>query len=234
MTESSIGSSVWRHIRGRIVSGVLLLVPVAVTFVVLRFLYRLIHANVRPLLKVFAAFPIPEYVVAALAVVALFAGLYGAGVLARMVVGRRIIGWGESILARIPLVKSVYGASKNLVDMLSTGNRSAFKSVVFIEFPRPGLRTMGFQTGEVTDRAGRTWYKVFIPTTPNPTSGYLEIVPADEVFSSDLAVEDGIKLIVSGGILSPSVMDVSPPPAPPAAPDRPASTAAETKPGGNG
>lgn len=209
MSSLSKESGVWRHVRSRFISGVLLLVPVAITFVVVRFLYRLIYANVRPVVKLFAAFPIPEYVVAALAVLALFSAIYGLGVLARAMVGRRIIGWGESILAKIPLVKTVYGASKNVVDLMSTGNRSAFKSVVFIEFPRPGLRAMGFLTGEIRDPAGRLWYKVFIPTTPNPTSGFLEIVPAADVWISSMAIEDGIKMIVSGGILSPAELDVS-------------------------
>jgi uncharacterized membrane protein len=192
-----------RHIRARLVSGVLLLVPLAVSFWVLRLLFRLILGYVRPLAAVMSRIPVPEYVVGLLAVLALLLLVYAAGTLTRLVLGRRLVAWGESLLVRIPIVKTVYSATKSLVDMLSSKNRNAFKSVVLIDFPRLGCKTIGFLGGEGTGADGKRWCRVFLPTSPNPTSGYLLILEDSEVTRTQITVEEGIRMVVSGGVLAP-------------------------------
>lgn len=104
-------------------------------------------------------------------------------------------------------MKSVYSAAKQVVDTLSPSRREAFKSVVWVEFPRPGFRALAFVTGSIRDEDGTECYKLFIPTAPNPTSGFFEIAPCGEVRESALSVEDGIKMIVSAGILAPETLE---------------------------
>jgi uncharacterized membrane protein len=86
---------------------------------------------------------------------------------------------------------------------MSMPDSSMFKSVVLIEFPRPGLKAIGFLTGFITDSEGKKYCKIFIPTTPNPTTGYFELVPEEETFATDISIEDGFKMIISGGVVSP-------------------------------
>lgn len=93
--------------------------------------------------------------------------------------------------------------------------RNAFKSVVVVEFPRAGLKAIGFRTGYIEDNSGQKYCKVFIPTTPNPTTGFFEIVPINEVIETSVSIEEGFKMIISGGIVSPeslNLLNTSPPP----------------------
>lgn len=204
--------SVWRrvghNVRTRVVAGLIVLVPVGITFLVLRFLLRSTAGVLAPLVTRLLG-QLPDAVVAAISVCALVVLLYLVGVLTTYLVGRRLIAFGESVVARIPLVKTVYSASKQVVQALSLPNRKSFKSVVWVEFPRPGLLALGFVTGTIQDSDGTRFYKVFIPTTPNPTTGFFELVPSQEAREADLTVEEAIKMIVSGGILSPDRLDGS-------------------------
>ncbi len=205
----------FRHLRARVISGVLVLTPLAVTFVVLRFFYRLFVGYVRPIARLMPRQGLPEYAVNGLAVVALLAFLYGVGALMRMMVGRRLVGWGEAVLNRIPVVKSVYSWTKSLIELLASRDRTAFKSVVLVDFPRPGCRALGFVGGEGRTFDGRRQVRVFLPTSPNPTSGYLLLVDESEVTRLDMTIEEGVRMVVSGGVLVPPLFDGgdSPPPA---------------------
>ncbi len=198
-----------RHVRARIVSGILLLVPLAVSFWVLRILFRLILGYVRPVASIMSPMPVPKRVVDILAVLGLLLILYTAGLLTRLMLGRRLLAWGESLLARIPIVKTVYSATKSVVDLLSSKNRTAFKSVVLIDFPRPGVKVIGFLGGEGIGKDGKHWCRVFLPTTPNPTSGYLLLMNGAEVTRTDITVEEGLRMVVSGGVLAPAEFDVN-------------------------
>jgi len=198
-----------RHVRSRLISGILLLVPLAASFWVLRFLFRVILGYVRPVATLMSHIPVPEYVVGMLAVLALLLILYAAGTLTRLVIGRRLVAWGESLLTKIPIVKTVYSSTKSLVDMMSNKKRNAFKSVVLIDFPRPGIKAIGFLGGEGIGSDGRNWCRVFLPTTPNPTSGYLLLMSDAEVTRTSITIEEGIRLVMSGGVLAPPEFDVS-------------------------
>jgi len=198
-----------RHVRARLVSGILLLVPLAVSFWVLRILFRLILGYVRPVATLMSHIPVPEYVVGMLAVLALLLILYAAGTLTRLVLGRRLVAWGESLLTKIPIVKTVYSSTKSVVDMMSSKNRNAFKSVVLIDFPRPGIKAIGFLGGEGIGADGRNWCRVFLPTTPNPTSGFLLLMNNSEVTRTSITIEEGIRMVMSGGVLAPDEFDVS-------------------------
>ena len=129
------------------------------------------------------------------------------GLLARNYLGKKVIEWVDTWLLRVPLVNKIYGATKQVNDAFTSGNKTSFKTVVMVEYPRPGAYSIGFLTSELHDeirsKAGEKMVCVFIPTTPNPTSGFLILVPAEEVTKLDMSVTDGIKFIISLGSISP-------------------------------
>ncbi|HTI97474.1 MAG TPA: DUF502 domain-containing protein [Dongiaceae bacterium] len=129
------------------------------------------------------------------------------GRLARNYMGRRMIVWADGMMMRVPVLNKIYGAFKQINDAFSSGSKNSFKTVVLVEFPRAGAHSIGFITSEQNDEVqARTREKVvcvFVPTTPNPTSGFLILVPETEVTKLDMSVADGIKYIVSLGAISP-------------------------------
>jgi len=135
------------------------------------------------------------------------------GVVVRSFVGHRIIHLYESVLNRLPFARSVYAGAKQLVEALSAGGGRSFRSVVLVEFPRDGCYALGFVTcdgmGEVQLKTPGTVTNVFVPTTPNPTSGFLILVPKQTLIPLSMTVEEAIKLIVSGGLVAPPVRDLS-------------------------
>jgi uncharacterized membrane protein len=130
---------------------------------------------------------------------------------ARYYIGKRILAWFDEALLRVPLLNKIYGTFKQVNEAFSTGKGSSFKTVVLVEFPSPGIRSMGFLTSESKDEAHlKTDEKlvcVFIPTTPNPTSGFLIMVPEHKVTKLDMSVADGLKYIVSFGNIAPAAAD---------------------------
>lgn len=129
------------------------------------------------------------------------------GLLTRNYLGKKLIEWVDLSLLRVPLLNKIYGATKQVNDAFTSGNKTSFKTVVMIEFPRPGMYSMGFLTSEVheeiLEKVQEKVVCVFIPTTPNPTSGFLVLVPDRQVTKLDMSVADGIKFIVSLGSISP-------------------------------
>ncbi|MCX6895795.1 MAG: DUF502 domain-containing protein [Verrucomicrobia bacterium] len=136
------------------------------------------------------------------------------GRLARNYFGKKTIEWVEAVMLRIPLFNKIYGAIKQVNEAFSSGSKNSFKTVVLVEFPREGMYSVGFLTSEqrqeVQAKTKERVVSVFIPTTPNPTSGFLVLVPEDKVTKLDMSVPDAIKYIVSLGALSPNF--VPPPP----------------------
>lgn len=202
------------HLRNRLGQGLLIWLPLLVTLWLLGLLVGLVTAYVAPLIRVVLeaagvekldsaparlAIPVVGLLVSA-------ALVYLAGLLAANLVGRRILALIESAILRVPLVKGIYGSARQLLDAFSTGGGRAFSRVVLVEYPRPGLWTLGFVTGDIGAGAGgplEDTVAVFLPTTPNPTSGWLVLAPRGDVVQLDLSVEEGIKLVVSAGIVWP-------------------------------
>jgi uncharacterized membrane protein len=129
------------------------------------------------------------------------------GLLARNYFGKRIIEWVDSGILRIPLLNKVYGTMKQVNDAFSTGSRSSFRTVVLVEYPRVGVYSMGFitseQHGELQSKLPEKVVAVFVPTTPNPTGGFLLLLPEDQVIKLEMSVADGIKYVISLGSIVP-------------------------------
>jgi uncharacterized membrane protein len=135
-------------------------------------------------------------------------GLTLIGALTAGILGRAVNGLFEGILNRLPVIRSLYGAIKQIMETVLANKSAAFRECVLIEYPRRGIWTLGFITGatgrEVQERSTEQLINVFVPTTPNPTSGFLLFVPEREIVRLKMRTEDGLKLVVSGGIVTPS------------------------------
>jgi len=220
MTETPHSSKFGKHVRTRLVSGLLVLIPLAITLFVLNVFFSSLTAFVRPLLLPWLG-ELPEYALTLIAVVTTVLLIYLVGIITTHIVGRRMIYWGEALLMRLPIVKSIYAASKQVVDTFSSSQKATFQAVVLVEFPRRGSRALGFVTGTIRTAEGTQLYRVFIATTPNPTSGFLLLLPVDEVQFTDISIEDGVKMIVSGGMLAPEAYGLRTPPPQTATPSGP-------------
>lgn len=201
--ESENRSAFAKHLRTRFISGVIVLVPLAITLFVLSLIFDALTSFVLPVLRPWLH-EMPHTASVAVSLVATLMLIYLVGLITAHIVGRRLIQWGEAVILKLPIAKTVYAASKQVIDTFSNSTKAAFKAVVLVPFPNAGSLTVGFVTGTILDPEGKTLCRVFVPTTPNPTSGFLFLVPEKALQFTDISVEDGIKMIVSGGILAPN------------------------------
>ena len=151
---------------------------------------------------------VPSHYVPGLGILALIVLVFMAGLFATNFMGRRIVKWWEDLLNRVPLVRGIYSTLKSVMDILSFSDHASYNRVVLIQFPKNGHYCIAFVTGvtkgEMQDLAQEPLIHVYVPTSPNPTSGYFLLVPEHEVTSVDMSVEEAMKLIVSGGLSGPS------------------------------
>lgn len=199
-------------IRKWIFAGLMVWIPLGATLLVIRFLLDLLDTS----LLLIPSFIRPTNIPGAGAVLSVGLVLL-TGMFAANYRGGQFLAWAERLVARIPLVRSLYGGTKKLAETLFSENSSAFRKVVLIEWPRKGLWSVGFMAGEplleAQMRTGQEMLTVFIPTTPNPTSGFIMQAARDEVVMLDMSVEEGMRYIISLGVVTPGR------PVPPLAPD---------------
>ena len=191
------------HIIRFMLSGFLVLIPLIITVIVLRFFFGYLDSFVRPWISPRATFlDFPGVGVLATLIV-----LYLIGALVSWEIGRRAINWQGAVFSRIPVVKSIYGVAKQATDALSSPMGHHFSRVVFVEYPRPGVTALGFVTGHINSplREGEKLVGVYIPTVPNPTSGMLAFLSEEDIMETNLTVEDAMKMVFSGGIVLPNV-----------------------------
>lgn len=187
------------HIRSRLLAGLVVIFPLGFTLWILYVLFRFLDGLLRPVIDPWVGFSIPG-----LGVLAVVILLYLVGLLAANVLGRQILRATESLLLRMPGARAIYVASKQVIDTLRMPGRGAFQKVVLVEYPRRGVWAVAFVTGtarRTTDAANLL--HLFVPTSPNPTSGMMIIVHQTEVQELDISVEEAIRLVMSGGILAP-------------------------------
>ncbi|MCH7786712.1 MAG: DUF502 domain-containing protein [Chloroflexi bacterium] len=194
------------HIGRRIFSGFLVLVPLLATILILQFVLGYIDASFRAFAFVKDT-PLDFRGIGVAFAVILF---YSVGLLVAGRAGRRAIGWQNAILSKIPVVRSIFGVAQQATDALTSPSGHRYSRVVFLNWPRPGVLAMGFVTGHChsPEGHGKTVLVVYIPTVPNPTSGMLAFVAEDEVFESNLSIEDAMKIVFSGGIVLPESMQI--------------------------
>ena len=200
------------RIRGYFIAGVLVTAPITITIWFTLGIINFVDTRVERLIP-------PHYnpenylpiSLPGLGVIAMVLSLIIIGMLATNFLGRFFVRIGENILDRLPIVRSLYGATKQIFETVFANQSEAFREVVMIEYPRKDMWVLGFLTGtskgEIQEKTEDTVVNIFVPTTPNPTSGFLLFVPKKDIIRLNMSIEQGIKLIVSGGIVTPEKME---------------------------
>ena len=197
-----------KRLRRYLVAGILVWAPLAVTFVLLRFAVNLMDKTLAILPQQYRPDELLGFHIPGLGVILTFIVLFVTGMLAANFVGRHIVGGWESLLDRIPIVRTIYGGAKNFAEIVFSDSNDSFKKVLLIEYPRKGIYSLAFQTsselGEVQERTGEDVICCFVPTTPNPTSGYVVMLPRSDARVLDMDVDEALKMIISLGVVVPT------------------------------
>jgi len=183
--------------------GFLALIPVYFSYLVIRFLYVYVDKKFAAYIENYLGYRVPGLGIILVAIL-----LYLLGLLASNWAGRQVLSLVEKIVGKIPLIKTVYSLGRQLGLALSLPEKQVFHKVVLVEQFRPGLWSIGFMTGRIINsETGETMVKLFIPTAPNPTTGFTVLVKETEVRLLPWTVEDAMKVIISGGIISPEELE---------------------------
>lgn len=202
----------------RFLAGLFLITPFVVVLYIARLLFKIISHLIEPLAKSLILSlnklsfinNIPEFYIklsiGLFSLVILLVLIYLLGWLGEFIFIKRFIGWIDGFLYKIPLLGNVYKATVQVIKSISKSGRTRYKSIILVEFPRQGYRSIGFLTGYLTDKEDRKFCKVLIPTTPNPPTGFLQIIPKELVEQTSLSIEEAFKTIIFGGLASDEIL----------------------------
>ncbi len=193
-------------LRRYLMAGLLVWVPLGVTLLIVTFLVDLMDQTLLLLPESIQPENLLGFRIPGLGAVLTAMIVFVTGMIVTNLFGMQLFNIGERILQRIPLVRSIYASVKQVTESMFSSGKS-FRKVVLVEYPRKGMWSLAFQTGtgaeEVRDKTGRDVTNVFIPTTPNPTSGFFLMVPREDVVELDMSVDDGLKMLLSVGVVVP-------------------------------
>ncbi len=189
--------------KKQFVTGLVMLLPIGLTLIIIFALFKLVGKFSSPFLeRVELLRELPEAVISVLSFLITLFIIWVIGIFATNVMGKRLVHWFENILLKMPFVARIYQSIRQIIQTVML-SRKAFHQVVMIEYPRKGIYTLAFVTNRFQWKE-RKMLSLFIPTTPNPTSGWFVVIPEEEAVSLKMSVEEGMKLIISGGIITPS------------------------------
>ncbi|MBU5613406.1 DUF502 domain-containing protein [Geomonas azotofigens] len=189
-----------KHFKGKFITGLFVVVPLGITIFILKFLFNFADGILGSYLDSLLTALISDHIyIPGLGMLTGVIVIYLSGVLATNVMGTRMLRWWDDLFSRIPLVKSIYNSSKQLTQVFKEG-KTSYRRAVFVEWPRNGVRAVGFVTAEV-ERDGEKLVVVYVPTMPNPTSGFALFFRESEVYDCGMTVEDAVKFVVSGGVV---------------------------------
>ncbi len=193
-----------KYIRSYLLAGLVVWLPILLTIWILSFIIDLLDHSIALLPKAYQPVHVFGVNLPGLGVVLSLIILLATGVFATNFLGQRLVRWSELFLDKIPLVRSIYNTSKQMIQAVFSTNSQAFRKVVLVEYPRKGLWTLAFQTGttseELTKDLENDMISIFVPTTPNPTAGFLLMVARNEVKELTMSVEEALKYIISLGV----------------------------------
>ena len=189
----------WQIIKRRIFAGLIALMPIMATYWIIKLLFEFLDRLAQPLLALIGI-QIPG-----LGIILTILFIFIIGLFVTNVLGRTILKWSEIIVARVPIVSTIYNSIKQITGAFSGSTAKSFQRVILIEYPRRNLWTMAFVTNESKNKKGDIFYHLFVPTTPNPTSGVFIIVPKKDAIHPNISVESGLRTIVSGGIIDDNI-----------------------------
>jgi len=190
----------WAFFKRITFAGLFAIVPLALTFYIIKIIIVFLDQLTAPIMaRINLEIPGFGLILTLLIIFAL-------GIFVTNVLGRRLFSWGERLISSIPLVKNIYNTLKQITNAFSGATQTEnYQRVLYIQYPRKELWTICFVTGESVDGSGKEYYHVFVPTTPNPTSGVFIIIPKKDAIEADLTVEEGLKAVISGGLLAPEI-----------------------------
>ena len=198
-----------KHLRTKTFAGILVILPLGITFLVLKFVFNSLDSILGPLIpEINVSLFDRVYHLPGVGLISFFFLLYLIGLITTNVLGRKLISWGDRLFATIPVVKNIYSSSKQLTDAFSATRKGSFRQAVFVEFPQQGNYVLGFVTNELTNFGGQTKVTVFIPTAFVPPQGFLLFLPKEKLLPSQLTIEEAIKAIMSVGIVTPHTLSV--------------------------
>lgn len=194
-------------VRRYLLAGLVVWLPILATFGILRFIVELLDQTISLLPTAYQPEQLVGVRIPGLGVVLSLVLLMVTGIIATNFLGQRLMMWSEVVLDKIPLVRTIYHTSKQVIQAIFATNSQAFRKVLLVEYPRKGLWSMAFQTGvantTVSAKIGEDMLSIFIPTTPNPTSGFLMMVAKSEVVELSMSVDEALKFIISLGMMQP-------------------------------
>ncbi|MBW2560804.1 MAG: DUF502 domain-containing protein [Deltaproteobacteria bacterium] len=196
-----------KSIEGVLLTGIAAIIPVGVTLYILHLIIGMMDNLVKIIPARFHPDQLLSFHIPGLGVIITLILIFTVGLVTKSYLGKKLVSLGERMVGKIPLVRGIYNALKQLVDAVFKDKGQSFKKAVLIEYPRKGLYSIAFVTGvsrgEVQTKTSQKCVNVFVPTTPNPTSGFYIMVPEADTNSLDMTVEEAFTLIISGGIVSP-------------------------------
>jgi uncharacterized membrane protein len=190
-------NSITQNIRSKLFAGIATAIPLFLTYFLLKFLFQTLDDMSTPILDKFGI-EIPG-----LGILLTLVLIFSLGALVTNFLGRKIFNLGEKIVKRVPIVNTIYSTLKQITDTFTKGTSETFEGAVYIQYPRQGLWTMAFISGQSKTKDGVAYYHLFVPTTPNPTSGFFLMIPQSDAVPTGMSVEEGLKTIISGGMLAP-------------------------------
>ena len=190
-----------KKLRNQFLLGFLAFLPLFITIIVLGWLFNTIDNFLQPMIRF-----VLGYSITGLGFVIILLFIYLTGVVASNVLGKKIIRFAEALVARVPLVRYLYGAIKELTGALSTPGRGEFERVVLVTFPVEGSWTIGFVTNRQKSEDGEVLYYIFVPTAPNPMSGFLLFVKEAQISPLNISVEQAMKMVMSAGSVLPPAL----------------------------
>jgi uncharacterized membrane protein len=211
-----------KKLQAYFITGLLTLIPIWLVIIVFTFVFGLLSDLSRPLIEPVSTHLLKSnpmmfgwlaqpWAQTAIGIAFTVMFILAVGMLTRRVIGQRLLGWFEALIGRIPLAKTIYGSARKLLDMLQT-KPDGTQRVVLINFPHENMKSVGFVTRILTDEiSGEELAAVYVPTTPNPTSGYLEIVPVSQLIPTDWTADQAMAFIISGGAVAPDRIPFSRP-----------------------
>ena len=194
-----------------IIAGILAIMPFVLTSYILIWLFKFFSEPGQRFFEYFlAGREIPKYLPELIGFLFTFLVIYILGMIVRNVLGKRLFSKIEKAILKIPVANTIFNSIKQFTSSISDSKYDTFQKVVLIQYPRRGLWTITMVTGSSKDKSGRDFYHLFVPTTPNPTSGYMIIIPKDDAVDSDLTIEEGLKAVISGGLLANEINAIPP------------------------
>jgi len=190
-----------RKLIKQFITGIITVVPIGATILILIWIFNAIDSILQPVITAICG-----HSITGVGFGVTIALIFLAGVVASNVVGKYLVRYLESASCSIPVISLLYKGIKEILESIFIPGKAGFLEVVLVEFPRKGIKALGFVTSELSDENGKKMYSVFIPATPNPTTGSLQLIGEGEIIRTNISVEDAIKMVVSAGKVSPKTI----------------------------